>query len=94
MLPIAFHFLRLNVPHWHLDTNFYEDANSTMNKKPLYNLSVINKIVPTLLKLLARLFRNGFARRTQRSLRSHYEEHVVKIFVCLQGKDLKKVFKK
>lgn len=91
---IRAHWSVENGLHWHLDTNFYEDANSTMNKKALYNLSVMNKMVLTLMKLMAPLFRNGSVRRTQKSFRSHYEENVLKMFIFLQGKDLKKVFKK
>lgn len=89
---IRMHWAVENSLHWHLDTNFYEDANSTVNKKALHNLSVINKMVLTLIKLMAPLFRNGSVRRTQKSFRSHYEENVLKMFVFLQGKDLKNMF--
>lgn len=91
---IRTHWSVENGLHWHLDTSFYEDANSTMNKKALHNLSVINKMVLTLIKLMAPLFRNGSVKRTQKSFRSHYEENVLKMFIFLQGKDLQKIFKK
>lgn len=89
---IRTHWAVENGLHWHLDTNFYEDANSTVNKKALHNLSLINKMVLTLIKLMSPLFRNGSVKRTQKSFRSHYEENVLKMFVFLQGKDLKNMF--
>lgn len=91
---IRMHWSVENGLHWHLDNNFYEDANTTMNKKALHNLSVINKMVLTLIKLMAPLFRNGSVRRTKKSFRSNYEENVLKMFTFLQGQDLETIFKK
>ncbi|MEG2799708.1 MAG: hypothetical protein RR925_07450, partial [Erysipelotrichaceae bacterium] len=62
--------------------------------KALHNLSIINKMILTLIKLMAPLFRNGSIRRTQKSFRSHYEENILKMFVFLQGKDLENLFSK
>lgn len=80
--------------HWHLDHDYLEDQNSTMNKKALYNLSVINKMCLTLMKLMSPLFRNGSIKRTKKSFRSHYQENVFKMLTFLQGKDLENLFKK
>lgn len=91
---IRTHWAVENGLHWHLDTSFAEDENSTMNKKALHNLSIINKMILTLIKLMAPLFRNGSIRRTQKSFRSHYEENILKMFVFLQGKDLENLFSK
>ena len=38
--------------HWHLDTNFSEDDNSTMDKNAFNNLSSLNKIALSLYKLM------------------------------------------
>lgn len=80
--------------HWHLDTNFAEDANSTMNKRALHNLSIMNKMVLVLMKLMSPLFRNGSIKRTRKSFESHFESNVLKMFGLLDGKDLKKLFDK
>jgi predicted transposase YbfD/YdcC len=41
-----------NQLHWHLDVAFEEDENATMDKNAFHNLSIINKIVLTLCKLI------------------------------------------
>lgn len=89
---IRVHWSVENGLHWHLDKNFNEDANSTMNKKALHNLSILNKMVLTLMKLMTPLFRNGSIRRTQKSFRSNYEENIFKMFSFLDGKDLETIF--
>lgn len=45
-----------NQLHWHLDANFYEDANSSLDRNAFNNLSIINKMVLSLLKLSQPLF--------------------------------------
>lgn len=40
-----------NLLHWHLDANFYEDDNSTVHKTAFNNLSILNKMVLSLMKL-------------------------------------------
>jgi predicted transposase YbfD/YdcC len=42
--------------HWHLDANFYEDDNSTMNKTAFNNLSILNKMILSLMKLSQPIF--------------------------------------
>jgi predicted transposase YbfD/YdcC len=41
-----------NQLHWHLDTTFSEDDNSTMDKNAFNNLSIMNKMALSLLKLV------------------------------------------
>ncbi len=41
-----------NQLHWHLDVTFAEDDNSTMDKNAFNNLSIMNKMVLSLLKLI------------------------------------------
>lgn len=91
---IRTHWSVENNLHWHLDKNFLEDANTTMNKKALHNLSVMNKMILVLVKLLAPLFRNGSIKRTRKSFRSNYEENILKLFAFLEGKDLDEIFNK
>jgi len=82
-----------NKLHWHLDVNFLEDANSTMDRRALYNLSMLNKAVLNIIKLMAPLFRNGSIKRTLKSFRSHYEENIQKMFKFLDGKEISKIIK-
>jgi predicted transposase YbfD/YdcC len=41
-----------NQLHWHLDVTFSEDDNTTMDKNAFNNLSILNKMVLSLLKLI------------------------------------------
>jgi len=41
-----------NQLHWHLDVTFSEDDNSTMDKNAFNNLSIMNKMALSLLKLI------------------------------------------
>jgi len=45
--------------HWHLDVAFSEDDNRTMDKNAFNNLSIINKMVLSLLKLVQPMYKVG-----------------------------------
>jgi hypothetical protein len=51
--------------HWHLDSNFSEDDNSTMDKNAFNNLSSLNKIALSLYKLMQPTLK-GYSIRTLR----------------------------
>ena len=51
--------------HWHLDSNFSEDDNSTMDKNAFNNLSSLNKVALSLYKLLQPTLK-GYSIRTIR----------------------------
>ena len=53
--------------HWHLDATFEEDDNTTSDRHAFNNLSIINKMTLSLLKLAKPLFRKSSLRmmRTQ-----------------------------
>lgn len=48
-----------NQLHWHLDVTFGEDDNTTMDKNAFNNLSILNKMVLTLLKLIQPAYKFG-----------------------------------
>jgi predicted transposase YbfD/YdcC len=48
-----------NQLHWHLDATFSEDDNSTMDKNAFNNLSILNKMALTLLKLIQPAYKRG-----------------------------------
>ena len=48
-----------NQLHWHLDVSFGEDDNSTMDKNAFNNLSILNKMVLALLKLVQPVHKVG-----------------------------------
>lgn len=58
-----------------------------MDKIANANLSLIRKMINTLLVLIAPLFRNGSKIRTIKSFRSNYEINLLKLFKFLDGKD-------
>lgn len=87
-LAIRTHWSIENQLHYTLDKFFKEDANKTMDKIANNNLSLIRKMINTLLVLIAPLFRNGSKMRTLKSFRSNYEINLLKLFKFLDGKDL------
>jgi len=48
--------------HWHLDATFREDENTTVNRTAFNNLSLINKMTLSLLKLSKPLFKGNSIR--------------------------------
>lgn len=88
-LAIRSHWSVENQLHYSLDKFFHEDANKTMDKIANNNLSLIRKMINTLLVLIAPMFRNGSKMRTIKSFRSNYEKNLIRLFNFLNGKDLK-----
>jgi len=48
-----------NQLHWHLDVTFSEDDNTTMDKNAFNNLSILNKMALSLLKLVQPVHKQG-----------------------------------
>ena len=48
-----------NQLHWHLDVTFSEDDNTTMDKNAFNNLSILNKMALSLLKLIQPAYKIG-----------------------------------
>lgn len=48
-----------NQLHWHLDATFAEDDNTTMDRNAFNNLSILNKMALTLLKLIQPAYKVG-----------------------------------
>ena len=48
-----------NQLHWHLDVSFSEDDNTTMDKNAFHNLSILNKMALSLLKLIQPAYKIG-----------------------------------
>ena len=55
-----------NQLHWHLDTTFSEDDNTTMDKNAFNNLSIMNKMALSLLKLIQPVHKAGLKRIRKR----------------------------
>ena len=51
-----------NQLHWHLDVTFSEDDNTTMDKNAFNNLSIMNKMALSLLKLIQPAHKAGLKR--------------------------------
>lgn len=90
-LGIRAHWSVENQLHYTLDKFFNEDANKTIDKNANNNLSLIRKMINSLLILIAPLFRNGSKIRTIKSFRSNYEINLIKLFKFLDGKNLKEI---
>lgn len=93
-LAIRGHWSVENQLHYSLDKFFHEDANKTMDKIANNNLSLIRKMINTLLVLIAPMFRNGSKIRTIKSFRSNYEKNLIRLFKFLDGRDLKEILLK
>jgi len=59
---IRSHWSIENQLHWHLDVTFSEDDNATMDKNAFNNLSIMNKMALSLLKLIQPAHKAGLKR--------------------------------
>jgi predicted transposase YbfD/YdcC len=92
-LAIRRHWAIENELHWHLDTSYNEDANTTMNRKALTNLSTIYKSSLTLMKLIQPLFGNKSIRVTKKKFRMYYEDNIFKLFSLLDSDVIQSLIK-
>lgn len=68
-----------NTLHWHLDVNFSEDDNTTIDKNAFNNLSIINKMVLSLLKLAQPIFDNHSIRSMRKEFSWNLEDNLSKV---------------
>jgi predicted transposase YbfD/YdcC len=65
--------------HWHLDTLFLEDDNTTTSKNAFNNLSILNKLVLTLYKLVQPYTKKQSIRRIRKGFGWDYENQFIKL---------------
>jgi len=70
---IRSHWCIENGLHWHLDVSFSEDDNTTMDKNAFNNLSIMNKMVLSLLKLIQPIHKVGI-----KSIRKKFGWNLIK----------------
>ena len=85
------HWAVENELHWYMDVSFNEDANRTINKKALNNLSIMKKNVLTIIKLLQPLFGNKSIKRTRKIFAMNYDVNLIRLFAFLDEKTLKEI---
>jgi predicted transposase YbfD/YdcC len=68
-----------NLLHWHLDTAFGEDDNTTVDKHAFNNLSIINKMTLSLLKLSKPLFKHNSIKAMRKQYGWKMEKNLAKI---------------
>lgn len=74
--------------HWHLDADFHEDDNSTMNKNAFNNLSIINKMVLSLMKLAKPIVGDNSIRVLRKQFGWGLEENLSKLLNAFDDKTL------
>lgn len=67
-----------NKLHWHLDFTFREDKNTTMNKKALMNLQLINKFCLGIFNKIKPFHKNASLRRIRKRMGMNFEKSLVK----------------
>ena len=75
--------------HWHLDCNFSEDGNSTMDKNAFHNLSSLNKIALSLYKLMQPTFKGYSIRTLRQAFRLDCEKMISDLLIILDEDLLK-----
>ena len=71
-----------NQLHWHLDVTFSEDDSTTMDKNAFNNLSIMNKMVLTLLKLIQPAHKAGL-KRIRRRFGWELEKNLIQLLSLL-----------
>jgi predicted transposase YbfD/YdcC len=77
-----------NTLHWHLDVNFSEDENTTIDKNAFNNLSIINKMVLSLLKLAQPIYKNRSIRQMRKQFSWDLEENLSRVLNFFDEDDL------
>ena len=71
-----------------MDVNFHEDDNSTMNKNAFNNLSIINKMVLSLMKLAQPIIGNESIRMLRKQFGWGTEDNLSKLLNAFDDKTL------
>lgn len=79
-----------NQLHWHLDANFHEDDNTTTDKNAFHNLSILNKLTLSLLKLAQPLMNNDSIRLIRKEFSWATEDCLSVILNAFDEKTLQK----
>ena len=78
-----------NQLHWHLDVTFSEDDNTTMDKNAFNNLSIMNKMVLSLLKLVQPAYKVGL-RGIRKIFGWELEENLTQLLNLLDEKQIER----
>jgi len=78
-----------NQLHWHLDSNFYEDDNTTTDKNAFNNFSILNKMVLSLCKLVQPLMDNSSIRSIRKIFSWGFEDSLALLLNAFDEKTLK-----
>lgn len=81
-----------NKLHWHMDFTFKSDANTTMNKKALYNLQIIKKFCLTILNEVKKVQKRSL-KRIRKSISRNIEKETIEIFKILRNFDVSTISK-
>ena len=84
---IRSHWSIENQLHWHLDVTFSEDDNTTMDKNAFNNLSIMKKMVLSLLKLIQPAHKAGL-RRIRRKFGWSLMEHLTQLLNLLDERQI------
>ena len=76
-----------NQLHWHLDVSFSEDDNTTMDKNAFNNLSIMNKMTLSLLKLIQPAYKAGI-RRIRRKFGWELFKHLAQLLTLLDEEQI------
>ena len=72
-----------NKLHWHLDFTFREDKNTTVNKKALMNLQLVNKFCLSILTRVKPFYNNISLRRIMNINSLNFEKNFVNLLCYL-----------
>ena len=87
------HWAVENELHWHMDASLNEDANKTVNRNAINNLSIMKKNILTILKLLQPLFGNRSIKLVRKLFTINYELNIMKLFTLLDEESIKELIK-
>lgn len=77
-----------NSLHWHLDVSFSEDDNTTIDKNAFNNLSSINKMVLSLLKLAQPFYKNRSIRQIRKQFSWNLAANLSNLLGIFETEDL------
>lgn len=80
-----------NLLHRYLDMDFGEDTNKTMDAKAYNNLSIINKLCLSILKLAKPLLQNRSMRRIKKSMSRRLSDYLSLILTVINPDEIEKV---
>lgn len=78
-----------NQLHWHLDYNFHEDDNMTIDRQAFTNLSLLNKMALSMCKLAQPLMNNRSIRMIRKEFSWSFEENLAMLLNAFDEKVLR-----